>query len=153
MVDSALRGRHRRTLAARARELRGSGSSRARRLAAAALALLVNQSIAHIWNRSRPFATHADATVFGARSHDPSFPSDHASAAFAIALTVLLFDRVAGEIFILAAASIAVGRVVTGVHYPSDVVAGVLVGAGAALVVVRLGGPLIDKGLCTWPSG
>lgn len=114
-------------------------------LAASALALLVNQAIAHVWSRSRPFAVHPDATVFGARSHDPSFPSDHASAAFAIAATVFLFDRMVGAIFMLAATSIAVGRVVTGVHYPADVLAGVLVGTAAALVVVRLGGPLIDR--------
>ena len=114
-------------------------------LAASALALLVNQAIAHLWSRSRPFAAHSDATVFGARSHDPSFPSDHASAAFAIAVTVFLFDRVVGGIFMLAATSIAAGRIVTGVHYPADVVAGVLVGTAAALVVVRLGRPLIDR--------
>ena len=114
-------------------------------LAAAALALLANQTVAHFWSRARPYAAHQDATVFSARSHDPSFPSDHASAAFAIAVAVFLFDRLVGGIFILAASSIAAGRVVTGVHYPADVVAGVLVGTAAALVVVRLGRPLIDR--------
>jgi undecaprenyl-diphosphatase len=83
--------------------------------------------------------------VFTARSHDPSFPSDHASAAFAIAVTVFLLDRVVGGIFLVAAFAIATGRVVAGVHYPADVLAGALVGTAAALVVDRLGRPLIDR--------
>ena len=65
-------------------------------LASAAVALLINQVIGKIWHRERPFAAHPSAHVWGSRSHDPSFPSDHASAAFAIAFTVLFFDRLAG---------------------------------------------------------
>src|SRR6266536_6421724 len=72
-------------------------------LASTALALLINQVIGKIWHRQRPFATHPAAHVWGARSHDPSFPSDHASAAFAIAFAVFLFDRLAGSIFLAAA--------------------------------------------------
>jgi membrane-associated phospholipid phosphatase len=114
-------------------------------LASAALALLANQAIAVSWSRPRPYATHPDATLFGARSHDPSFPSDHASAAFAIAVAVFLFDRLLGGIFLAAAAAIGIGRVVTGVHYPADVVAGALVGTAAALLVVRLGRPAVER--------
>jgi undecaprenyl-diphosphatase len=66
-------------------------------LASAALGLLVNQVVAQFWHRARPFAAHWSAHVWGSRSHDPSFPSDHASAAFAIGFAVLLFDRVAGN--------------------------------------------------------
>jgi undecaprenyl-diphosphatase len=114
-------------------------------LAAAALALLLNQAIAKIWHRERPFAAHPSAHVWGARSRDPSFPSDHASAAFGIAFTVFLFDRVVGSLFLLGATIIAVGRVIVGAHYPADVVAGCLVGLGAALLVVRVARPLIVR--------
>src|SRR2546430_12632374 len=71
-------------------------------LAAAAIALLVNQAIAQVWHRARPFATHPGTHVWGSRSHDPSFPSDHASAAFAIGFALLLFDRLAGSLFLAA---------------------------------------------------
>ena len=108
-------------------------------LASAALALLLAQVIAKIWPRDRPFATHPEAHVWGSRSHDPSYPSDHASAAFGIAFAVFLFDRVVGSIFIAAATLISVGRVFVGAHYPADVLAGTLVGLGAALFVVRVG--------------
>ena len=114
-------------------------------LASAALALLVNQALAHLWSRARPYAAHPDARVFASRSHDPSFPSDHASAAFAIAVAVFLFDRVVGGVFLAAATVIATGRVVAGVHYPADVLAGALVGTAAALLVVRLARPLVER--------
>lgn len=114
-------------------------------LASAAVALLANQLIAHIWTRPRPYVAHPDATLFGSPSPDPSFPSDHASAAFAIGVAVLLYDRVIGAVFLAAATLVATGRVVTGVHYPADVLAGALVGAAAALLVAKLGRPLIDR--------
>lgn len=107
-------------------------------LAAAALALLVNQLIAAIWHRDRPFQTHPASHVWGSRSHDPSFPSDHTSAAFAIAFTVFLYDRLVGGLFLGAAVVIGFGRVVVGAHYLGDVLAGVLVGIAAALIVTRL---------------
>ena len=74
-----------------------------------------------------------------------SFPSDHASAAFGIAFAVLCFDRLAGSIFLAAAFVIGVGRVFVGVHYPLDIVAGFFVGSAAALLVTRLGRPLLER--------
>jgi undecaprenyl-diphosphatase len=114
-------------------------------LASAAVALVFNQVIGKLWHRERPFAAHPSVHVWGSRSHDPSFPSDHASAAYAIAFAVLFFDRVAGSIFLLAATLIGVGRVFIGAHYPADVLAGVLVGLGAALLVTRAGMPVIER--------
>lgn len=112
-------------------------------LASAGLALLVARVIGEIWTRQRPFAAHPSAHVWGGRSHDASFPSDHASAAFAIAFTILLFDQAVGTIFVAAAAVVAAGRVVVGAHYPSDVLGGMLVAFGSALFVVRMGRPTI----------
>lgn len=108
-------------------------------LAAAAVAMLANQAIAHLWLRARPFTAHPDATVLlTAPSPDPSFPSDHAAASFAIAVAVLLVSRRLGGAFVAVATLIAVSRVLLGVHYPGDVLAGALVGAAAALAVSRL---------------
>ena len=112
-------------------------------LASAALALLVNRIVAVFWDRPRPFATHPGAHVWGGRSHDPSFPSDHASAAFGIAFAVFLFDRVVGSIFLAAAVLIGAGRVFVGAHYPADVLAGCAIGIGCAVVVVRLARPFL----------
>jgi undecaprenyl-diphosphatase len=112
-------------------------------LASAAVALVANQLVAKIWHRARPYQAHHHVHVWTARSHDPSFPSDHASAAFGIAYAVFLYDRVAGGLFLAGAAAIAIGRVVVGVHYPGDVAAGALVGIGSALLVFRARGLLL----------
>jgi membrane-associated phospholipid phosphatase len=114
-------------------------------LASAGLALLINQLIAQVWHRARPFADHPSAQVWGNRSHDPSFPSDHASAAFAIAFAVFLFDRIVGSIFLAAAVLIGAGRVFIGVHYPADVLAGCLVGLASAVLVARLARPVMAR--------
>lgn len=114
-------------------------------LLSASLALLANQAVAHVWDRPRPFAAHPLAThLFAAPSPDPSFPSDHAAAAFAIAVAILVFSRRAGAAFLAAATLIAVSRVVLGLHYPSDVLAGAAVGTAAALLTTQFGMPLVD---------
>jgi undecaprenyl-diphosphatase len=115
-------------------------------LFAAGIALVVNQAIAHVWDRPRPFTTHGAAThLLSAPSPDPSFPSDHAAAAFAIAFCVLAFSRWAGVGFLSAATLIGLTRIALGMHYPSDVLAGLVVGWAASLVVVHLGGPTIRR--------
>ena len=66
---------------------------------------------------------------------DASFPSDHATAAFAIATAIWLRWRAAGAVALVLAAVLAVGRVAVGVHYPGDVVAGAALGTGAAVAL------------------
>jgi undecaprenyl-diphosphatase len=115
-------------------------------LVAAAIAMMTNQIISHLWDRPRPLTAHAAAThLLAAPSPDPSFPSDHAAAAFAIAFAVLAFSRRAGIGFLVAAALIALSRIALGLHYPSDVLAGAVVGWAAALLVTTLGSPWIGR--------
>jgi undecaprenyl-diphosphatase len=108
-------------------------------LTAAALAMAANQAIAHLWERPRPYVTHGMSHVLAASSPDPSFPSDHAAAAFAIAFAVLAFSRAAGLGFLAGATLIGLSRIALGLHYPSDVLAGAVVGWASATVVVHLG--------------
>jgi undecaprenyl-diphosphatase len=112
-------------------------------LASAALGLLVNKIISSAWHRDRPYQTHHVAHIWGAHKTDASFPSDHASASFAIAVAVLLIDPLAGVLFLVLAVLITIGRVIVGEHYPGDVLAGAAIGTVAAIVVVRLARPVI----------
>lgn len=118
-------------------------------LAAAVLGLLANKVISSAWHRDRPFSGHPHTVVhvWGAHKTDASFPSDHASAAFGIAVAVLLLDPFAGVLFLVLAVLIGVGRVVVGEHYPGDVLAGAAVGTLAAFVVVHLARPVIALGV------
>jgi len=104
--------------------------------AAAGLALLVNQPIAHLFDRARPYIAHPQAAhLLISRSPDPSFPSDHATGAFALAFGIWLYDRTLGSVFLLIAAVLAFSRVYVGAHYPGDVVAGALVGMAVATLL------------------
>lgn len=64
-----------------------------------------------------------------------SFPSGHSASAAAFAVGVALESRPWGTLLAPIAAAVAFSRVYTGVHYPSDVVAGAALGAGAAYAV------------------
>jgi undecaprenyl-diphosphatase len=108
--------------------------------AATGLGLLVNQLIGRIWFRERPFAAHPAHTVLLVqRSRDPSFPSDHATAAFAIAFVVLFFSLRVGAVFIAWAAAIGLSRILVGLHYPSDALAGAGIGLACAVIVTTIG--------------
>jgi len=67
-----------------------------------------------------------------------SFPSGHSASAAAFALGVALEEPLLGVPVAALAAGVAYGRVHTGVHYPGDVVAGIALGASAALAVRRV---------------
>lgn len=111
---------------------------------AGALALLVNVVLGEIWFHDRPFVDHPRQTLLLVHhAADNSFPSDHASLAFAIAFAVLAFHRRLGVLLLLGAACIGADRVFIGVHYPIDVLASFLVGLGAALVVTTVARPSV----------
>jgi undecaprenyl-diphosphatase len=110
-------------------------------LVSAGLGLLLSQMISHLWDRPRPFVAHpAQTLLLAPPSPEPSFPSDHAVAAFAIAFSVLfVVGRIAGAAFLSAAFVVGVTRVFAGLHYPGDVAGGMLVGLLAATIVFYAG--------------
>jgi hypothetical protein len=107
-------------------------------LGAAALALAANQLIAHVWDRPRPYAAHAGIVPLAGISSDPSFPSDHVAAAFAIAVAAMFASRRAGRVLLVLAAITAASRLLGAAHYPSDVLGGAVVGAASGFVAARL---------------
>ena len=110
-------------------------------MTAAGLGLVVSQVITHFWQRPRPYVAHPhDTILLVAPSHEPSFPSDHAVAAFAIAFAVAFVGRRMGAAFLAAATLVAVTRVIAGLHYPGDVLGGAAIGLASAAVVFLLAG-------------
>ncbi len=93
-------------------------------------ATLIKQIIA----RPRPFlalpGVHmlVEATGF-------SMPSGHASFFFALATSVWLVDKRWGYIFFALAIVISMARVAVGIHYPSDILTGLILGGGLAYIM------------------
>ncbi|MDQ1748261.1 MAG: undecaprenyl-diphosphatase [Frankiaceae bacterium] len=109
--------------------------------AALALTFVVGLLEAAVHAEKRPFQTHH---VHQLVSHaaGQSFPSDHATAGFGVALAVTAFlSRRWGMALIPLALLIGFARVYDGIHYPLDIAGGILaaaIGVGAVLAVVRL---------------
>jgi undecaprenyl-diphosphatase len=104
--------------------------------ASTALALALGKLVSTVVDRPRPFVAHPHGVhLFAPHAADAGFPSDHATAAFAIGVAVLLRHRPLGIVATVLATLLAVGRVAIGVHYPTDVLAGAALGAVSALAL------------------
>lgn len=102
----------------------------------AGLGLAVGKVISELVDRARPFVADPHGVhLFASHAADPGFPSDHATAAFAIAVAIVLRKRAWGIFALVAATVLSIGRVALGVHYPSDVLAGAALGSAAALAL------------------
>ena len=102
----------------------------------AGVALAIGKVISELVDRARPFVVDPHGVhLFSSHAADPGFPSDHATGAFAVAMAIYLRNRLWGGIALVAAAVLSVGRVAIGVHFPSDVLAGAVLGCGVALVL------------------
>lgn len=96
---------------------------------------ILTELIRFFYNRPRPFEVLEGARQLVLHSGGGSFPSGHAALAFAVATAVLFYYPKTGILFFLAAILIGFGRVAAGVHLPSDILGGAVVGIGTAYLV------------------
>jgi membrane-associated phospholipid phosphatase len=102
------------------------------------LAAGISTGLKYSVNRKRPFVTYPDIEKVG-EGGSKSFPSGHTSDAFATATSLsLAFPKwyVIAPSFVWAC-SVGYSRMDLGVHYPSDVLAGAVVGAGTAFICYK----------------
>jgi undecaprenyl-diphosphatase len=104
---------------------------------AVGVTVMCSRGISLFYLRDRPFAVH-DVNLLLPHIESNSFPSDHASAAFAIAIIFYLFSRKMGFPYIGFAALVSFSRIWTGKHYPTDVLAGMLLGIILSIFIYRL---------------
>lgn len=103
--------------------------------------------INNLWQRPRPFE-ELDVNLLFYPPTDPSFPSNSASVLFGMAWGIFLYNRKAGSVLLALAAIMGFSRVYVGIHYPLDIVGGMVLGLLVALfftVVYRLLNPLLDR--------
>ena len=92
-------------------------------------------TVSHLSDQLRPFQSHP---VHQLIAHDPgvSLPSDHATAAFALAFGVYAFlSHRWGVVLGIGALAVGVSRIWVGVHYPGDIAAAAIIAALAVLEV------------------
>ncbi len=111
------------------------------------LALAVNFGICNLLlkpniARIRPYDAIASLHCLVPAEHDFSFPSGHASAAFAGGVMIYKCCRKwFGVPMLIFAFLMGISRLYVGVHYPTDVICGALIGTAVALILFALFGP------------
>lgn len=125
-------------------------------LAAGAVpAYLMSEAVKLVVDQERPCRAFAGLATWAPcpPPGDWSFPSNHATVAGALAAAVVVLAPRFALLAVPAAGVVAVARVLTGVHYPHDVLAGLLLGASVTLALwvlplpaaARLGGALRQR--------
>ena len=102
-------------------------------IAATAVNEVVTAAMKYTFNRDRPFVSYPDI-VKKSGAGSPAFPSGHTSSAFATATSLSLVYK---KWYVIVpsytwAGTVGYSRMHLGVHYPSDVLAGALIGSGCA---------------------
>lgn len=98
-----------------------------------ALALIIgliigNLILKNLVGRIRPYDLNADVELLVSRLSDYSFPSGHTLASFETASVLMIRDKKLGIPSLILATLIAFSRLYLYVHYPTDVLAGIILG-------------------------
>ena len=112
--------------------------------------LIVNVCMKNGFARIRPYETLTDLLFLIEKQSDFSFPSGHSASSFASA--IVLFKRLPkryGIPILILAVLIAFSRIYMGVHYPTDILAGILIGSIVALLIVYVNKRIEKKKIMT----
>jgi 4-amino-4-deoxy-L-arabinose transferase-like glycosyltransferase/membrane-associated phospholipid phosphatase len=111
---------------------------------------VVADAIKHGVARLRPFNRLPDARVLGGRGVSFSMPSSHALNCFCGTIIAFIYYR--RSVYYMLPLSLLVGfsRVYNGMHYPSDVLAGAILGAGCGAALVWSANALWLWAGCRW---
>lgn len=117
-------------------------------LLAMALAYIVaNLIIKNAVGRIRPYDAYAFLEPLVNKPHDSSFPSGHSVNVFACATAIFLEHKKVGIVALILAALVAFSRLYNCVHFPTDVLAGIVIGILFAVLVHYLIFPACEKGV------
>lgn len=99
--------------------------------------LTVNVGIKNVVARTRPYEVIEGLTNLVGKQSDFSFPSGHSAHAFAVGVVILIMmpKKIGVPVFVISIL-MAFSRLYVGVHYPTDVIAGVVLGTIIAFISV-----------------
>ncbi len=95
--------------------------------------LIITEIIRYFYHSLRPFIVYNFTPLI--YDYANSFPSGHAAFFFALAAAIFLFHKKWGIAYFLAAVIIVLSRIMAGVHWPSDILGGIIVGGGSAMLI------------------
>jgi len=103
------------------------------------LGIIISKSIGLIYFHPRPFMEKIGTLLIHHKA-DSSFPSDHTTFTISIALMLLTFKstRILGMFLTLLALLCGIARIYVGVHWPLDILGGILIGTIASLIIYFL---------------
>ena len=113
---------------------KGRRAGLATTIAALGTTYVVQRMIKPVFRRRRPWVDR-DVLVVGVRTTDASFPSGHSASSFAAATTLATFYPKSSPLVLALATGVGLSRVHLGHHFPSDVVAGGLLGIASGTLV------------------
>ena len=97
--------------------------------------LIVNLVLKNAVARIRPYEVEPALTLLVNKAHDFSFPSGHACVSFSCATSLFRSDKkMLGVPALILASLIAFSRLYVGIHYPTDVIFGILFGVLSSLI-------------------
>jgi len=99
---------------------------------------VITDIIRHFLPRLRPFIEHHVNLLIPYNPAEPSFPSGHAAFYFALSAVIFAYNKRAGLWFFAASFLIVISRVFVGIHWPSDILAGALIGILIGWLVNRV---------------
>ena len=114
------------------------------------VAVVFTSAIKLMVDRERPYDRYPDLIHPYSREKSSSFPSSHTAAAFSVATSLSIRYP---KWYVIApsalwATSVGFSRMTEGVHYPSDVITGAVIGAGCAVVNIY-----VNRALNRWLFG
>jgi undecaprenyl-diphosphatase len=99
---------------------------------------LLTEIIRFFYHRPRPFVAMNFEPLFNHSALEAALPSGHAAVFFALAFVIFLINRKWGLVYLAAVSLMGLSRVIAGVHWPLDIVAGFLVAALSVFVIKLL---------------
>ncbi len=95
--------------------------------------LVITEIIRYFYPHLRPFIVYQFTPLL--YDYARSFPSGHAAFFFALATIIFLFHKKWGIAYFLGAIIISISRIMAGVHWPMDILGGLVAGIGSAALV------------------